>query len=158
MIKKGIIYFLLLSVVSLSACKDKDTLSSEASILRFSFLKKNNPSLSSNMGLAIVDNKIKGNVPFNVSLDGLIATFEHTGVELKIDGVSQVSDVTTNNYQEVLTYTIVAADGTMATYEAEIIRFTGLPLVFITTDNEEPIDSKEEYRKGNVQIIGGNSF
>ncbi len=156
--KKQIIYFLLLFVLCLPACKDKDTLSSEATIVRFSFLKKNNPSLSSNMGLEIADNKIKGNVPFNVSLDELVATFEHTGVDIKIDGVSQVSDVTTNNYQEILTYTIAAADGTTATYEAEIIRFTGLPLVFITTDNEEPIDSKEEYRKGNIQIIGGSGF
>jgi len=155
---KQIVYFLLLFVLYLPACKDKDTLSSEATIVRFSFLKKNNPSLSSNMGLEIADNKIKGNVPFNVSLDELVATFEYTGVDIKIEGVSQVSDVTTNNYKEKLTYTIVAADRTTATYEAEIIRFTGLPLVFITTDNGEPIDSKEEYRKGNVEIVAGSEF
>lgn len=43
-------------------------------------------------------------------------------------------------------------------YEVGIERFTGLPLVFITTEDMALIDSKEAYVKGNVKIVGGKDF
>ena len=155
--KTKAISILLLFFLFLTACSD-DNISSETSITSFSFLKENNPNLISNIGLKISDNRIKGSVPLNVTLDDLIATFEYTGVEIKISGVPQKSGITANNFKDILTYSIIGEDGTTVTYEADIVRFTGLPLVFITTDNGDLIDSKEDYRNGTIEIIGGRDF
>ncbi len=155
--KKSIIYYCVVLFLGFTAC-NKDTISSEARITKFSFLVENNPSLSSNMGMEIVDNKIKGSVPLDVSLDELVATFEYKGAEVTIGAVPQKSGQTANDFNEILTYTIVGEDGAPSTYEADIVRFTGLPLIFISTENNEIIDSKDDYRKGNVEIIGGRNF
>lgn len=153
--KTKIILYCYLLFIGLTACnKDEDNISLDASLKTISFLKDNNPSLSTDLELEIVDNKIKGNVPLSVSLDGLIATFDYTGDAVKIGDVQQISGTTTNNYLEILTYSIVAENGTSNLYEADITRFTGLPLVFITTDNGIEIDTKDEYRTGDVEIIG----
>jgi len=155
--KKNIIYYCVVLFLGLASC-DKETISSEEVITKFSFLKKNNPSLSSDIGMKIIGNKIKGSVPLDVSLDELIATFEPTGLVVKIGNIVQESGQTSNSFKEVLTYTIIDKGGTKSVYEVDIVRFTGLPLIFITTKNNEIIDSKNEYRKGNVEIIGSRGF
>jgi hypothetical protein len=48
--------------------------------------------------------------------------------------------------------------GAARQYTVDIVRFTGLPIVFITTENEALIDSKDDYRKGNVKIVGGRGY
>jgi len=153
--KTKIILYCYLLFLGLTACNtDENNISSEASLKTISFLKENNPNLSADIQLEIIDNKITGNVPLNVSLDGLIATFDYIGEDIKIENVQQINGTTANNYLEILTYSIVAENGTSSIYEADITRFTGLPLIFITTDNGVEIDSKEDYRKGSVEIIG----
>jgi spore coat protein CotH len=151
------VFYLFLLLISFTACNGSK-LSSESNTPKFSFLKQNNPNLTSNINLKITDHKIKGHVPFDIPLDNLVATFEFDGVKVNINGVPQKSGQTPNNFKNILVYSIVDKEGDTSTYEADIVRFTGLPLVFITTEDSALIDSKEEYVNGEVSIIGGRYF
>lgn len=152
------IYFLDQIKGVLTLLRYQESINDRIGITHFSFLKKNNPRLSADIQLDIVNNKITGSVPFNVSLDSLVATFGFNGANVNIVGINQKSGVSKNNYKRIISYRVIAEDGAARQYEVDIARFTGLPLVFITTENEAFIDSRDDYRKGNVKIIGGRGY
>lgn len=68
-----------------------------------------------------VDGVIKGGsisviMPLGTKLDALTAKFTTTGLNVAIDGVTQVSDETSNGFTNPLTYTVTAADGSTTDY------------------------------------------
>ena len=130
----------------------------KSSFTTFSFLTKNNPQLSQDIQLNIAGNTIKGSVPFDVSLDNLVATFTFNGVDVKMGGVHQDSAITHNNYQQILPYHVISADGVVNSYAVDVVRFTGLPMVFMTTADGTGIVSKEKYKQGSLKIVGNREF
>lgn len=60
--------------------------------------------------------QITATVPFGTNVTNLIATFSSTGVVVKVNGVTQTSGITPNNFSQPVVYTIEAADGTMYSY------------------------------------------
>lgn len=136
----------------------KETTSSELSFTSFSFLKKDNPQLSEDIKLDIEGNKIKGSVPFNIVRDNLIATFSFNGADVTIGETHQESSQSKNNYQKIVSYHVIGESGDVHQYDVDVVRFTGLPLIFINTDDQVAIDSKDESRKGNVKIVGNRGF
>ena len=121
----------------------------------FSFLKVNNPDLTNDVYLDINDNSVTGRVTVNVDVDNLIATFTHNGAEVNINDVIQTSSTTGNDFTEIVTYTVKTADGSQENYQVDLTKFTGLPIVYLSTDNNVPIDSKEDYVEGSVSLDGG---
>ena len=161
-IKNLLLDLFLLTSLFLVSCSDDDNISDhENQSVKFntySFLHKNNPSLSTNYGFLIDENKISGRLPYQADIKNLVATFTHEGSEVQINNKQQISGVNSNDFSDVLTYTIIDSKGKSAANEVDVTYFTGLPIVYIDTKDGVPIDSKEEYRKGHVHLNGGREF
>lgn len=97
------------------------------------------------------DTLIVGIIPFQVADRNLVATFSADPVEsITVNGVEQVNSVTSNNFSSPVTY--VFASGTDSkTYKVKLV-YTGLPLVYIYTQNSAPILNKEDYVDATIKI------
>lgn len=166
--KISFLYFLLciLSISTISACGGSDsalepvqvTLPTQSTdISSFSFTVANNPHLSQNIQLRINGDSISGRVPTNVSITTLVATFAHGGNEILLSNIPQTSDVSTNDFTQVQTYTVNTNDGKSQSYTVDLVKFTGLPIVHLSTENGVSITSKDDYVDGEVWIDGGRN-
>ena len=126
-------------------------------ITSFSFLLSDNPSLDSDIVLSIDNNTISGRVAYNGDITNLSATFEYSGTEVFVDGFSQTSGTTYNDFSNVVTYSVLDSEGHQEDYDVRVKYFTGLPIYYIDT-NGLPIDSKEDYIGGNASIYGGLDY
>lgn len=123
-------------------------------ISKFSFLTVHNPSLSSDIDLTLGDGHITGRLEASAEVDNLVATIVHDGSEITVEGVSQTDGVTANDYTYPLTYRLTSDSGFETTYSVDITQFTGLPMIYLTTENNAPIESKEDYIEGRVSVDG----
>jgi hypothetical protein len=130
----------------------------EPVISQFSFLVENNPSLSSNLNLSISGKNIAGKFPVSANWQRMIATVEHTGASLVVNDTAQKNNVSVQNFSDVQTYTVMMDDGRQVSYSVDIVAFTGLPIMYISTIGNVPINSKEDYVDGTVSIKGGRNF
>ena len=138
---------------------DQDPVNTEFPVIsQFSFLKANNPSLIQDYHFTIENNKISGRISHEASIRNLIATFTHHGTEINANDQVQNSGVSTNDFTHNLNYVVKTSDGRQDIYEIEIVYFTNLPIIYLTTNGDLPIDSKEEYREGFVAIYGGKEL
>lgn len=153
-----IFFFIGISLISCS--KDASTIEpivEGTDITQFSFLKANNPNLLYDINLEISGQSIKGRIPFNVAVTNLIATFENSGSSAVINDVNQVSGSTSNNFTNLVTYTVKTTDGREAAYEVDVTKFTGLPIIYINTNGVE-INSKDIEIPGTLTIDGGRNY
>ena len=127
-------------------------------ITQFSFLRSNNPQLSSDIHLSIANSLISGRVPKTVDISELVASVEHNASQLILNGEIQTNSISTSSFDTIVTYTIKMDDGREASYQVDVTKFTGLPIVSLDTDGNAPIDSKEEYVYGQFAIDGGRHF
>lgn len=130
----------------------------EPMISQFSFLTENNPSLSSNLNLSISGKTITGNFPVTADWQGMIPTVEHTGESLIINDIAQTNSVSVQDFRYINTYTVMMEDGRQVNYSVDVVAFTGLPIIYLNTSGDAPIDSKEDYIDGTVNIKGGRDF
>ncbi len=135
-----------------------DELAEPPAIHQFSFLKANNPSLTDDVILAIDDSTISGRVPANVAVNDLIANFEVTANSVTINSAMQSSGVSRNDFTQIVTYTVMNSDGVSMDFDVDVTHFTGLPMIHLSTDNAVPIDSKDDYVTGQVEVDGGREF
>lgn len=168
--------FIILGSFSLiTACKKDDTLSSSKGISSFRLeAEKNSHKFLQDVFCDINGNEIRGALPYGVNPSTLVATFNNFGKRVSVNGKSQQSGVTKNDFSKPVIYEVEAHDGSIKEYTVTIYKFTGLPIVKINTENNAPIDSKDEYvnaqltidpnasvlqgYNGNIQIKGrGNS-
>lgn len=163
---KNIIYnIFLISILFLTSCSNQsDSISvdpinlEETTITEFSFLKANNPSLLEDIYLNIEGGNISGRVIQNIDTKNLVATFEHKGFEVVSNNIKQLSGSSINNFIDLITYTVKTSDGRESNYVVDLTKFTGLPIIYLTTDGGVAIDSKDDYRLGNIIIDGGRNF
>jgi len=87
---------------------------------------------------------------------GLIAVFKANG-DVTVDGVSQVSGVSVNNFTKPVIYTVSSQDGISRQYKVKLTIFTDIPILYITTEGGAPIVSKEDYVKA-VFRFDANSY
>ena len=125
------------------------------SITQFSFLKANNPSLSEDIDLSLEEGVISGRV--GVGVNNLIATIVHDGAEINVEGISQTSGLTGNDFTHPLSYTLATASGLEKTYTVDITQFTGLPIIYLTTNNDAVIE-REDYVEGRVSVDGWRDY
>ncbi|HUJ19278.1 MAG TPA: hypothetical protein VL197_14940 [Nitrospirota bacterium] len=59
-------------------------------------------------------------VPFGTDVTALIATFSTNGASVKVVATVQISGATPNDFTSPVTYTVTAADGTVATYTVTV--------------------------------------
>jgi hypothetical protein len=122
------------------------------------FLSNNNPSLNADIILEINGTTFSGRVSQNISVSELYASFTHDGATVSVADIEQISGSTANDFTELVEYKVSKANGVSKTYTVDLTKFTGLPIVNIQTDNNLPIESKDDYITGTVTIDGGRGF
>ena len=127
-------------------------------ISSFEFLRSNNPSLTDDITLDVSSNTISGRIPENISVKDLVATYSHNGESVSVSSVNQVNGSTVNDFTQLLEYRVSKTSGVSKTYSVDVTKFTGLPIIYLTTTNNASIDSKEEYVLGTVRVDGGRNI
>lgn len=157
---KASIYILLyLSLfIGIAACsKDEPPVVEKqygTEFTQLQFLKSNNPELSQDINLTLTDNHVWANVPLNTDIEHLVASFSTDSKTVIVNGIAQTSNVTSNDFSKQVIYTVNGSKSQTETYVVDLDKFTGLPIVYLNT-NGQPINSKDDYRTGNI-IIDGN--
>lgn len=127
-----IYYLVFLLTVSLSSCTDNsDTepiLSSTNEITSFKLLSNLNSEIQNDYGATISNNEISISLPYNTDITELIATFETNANNIEVNGVSQVSSVTPNDFTNPLTYSAIAENNDVNNYVV-IINIEEPPMV-----------------------------
>lgn len=162
--KNLLLTFLLLSTTLLISCNNDDEIirteedvNQEIVIAKldgFRFLAKNNPeALISNIECSIIgDSVIECLIPHIVESKMLIPTFEVTDGKLTIDGTEIINNKTVLDCTKPLKINIIGENWSN-TIELRVKAFTGLPVVYIDTENKTAITSKDEYVKGTIRIV-----
>ena len=99
-----------------------------------------------------------GRTLHNGSVDQLVASFEYQGVSVLIGDIAQESGITVNDFTDIVTYTVTNSDGDIENFTVDLTRFTGLPIVYLKTDDSVAIDSKDDYVRGDTSVFGGRNF
>lgn len=153
---------LIIPLMILSSCSD-DTTAIEpvvqgTEITKFYFLKSSNPDLDVDRYATIENDIISARLPLGSDIQNMVASFSHTGAEMKLNNIAQISGETVNDFTEIQNYTVSTNDGKSGQYEVDMTYFTGLPIIYLETSNGEEIDSKEDYFTGTLSMTGGRYF
>ncbi|MEW6981819.1 CotH kinase family protein [Colwelliaceae bacterium 6471] len=169
-IKVSFVLFMLLSMVFITACgggsetvleieppaiTEPDPIVEGTNLSQLAFLTVHNPDLNNDIYLNINNNLITGRVGSNAGVDGLVATFTHDGAEINVNDVIQENSSTANDFTNIVTYTVKTSAGSQESYQVDLTKFTGLPIVYLSTNNGASIESKEDYVAGSVLLDGG---
>jgi len=153
------ILFLWLAIFSpFVSCSHKEVdeikqLSSVARMESFALASDLNDGLEESVTGVISGNSVSLSVPYNTSLNGLVATFNYSGASVKVGSTEQVSKVTKNDFSKEVVYTIIAENGKKTDYTVTITKkLPRIPRVYINTEGAAPIVEKELYVKTDVRI------
>lgn len=138
-------------------------LKSTNEILSFSLQKsKNNAYLDGDIVGTIVNEEILLTIPEKVPATKLIATFTHNGESVFIGNKPQVSGLSINDFSEQVVYTVEAEDTSKKNYVVNIEWLVEekihIPHLYINTEDNVPIISKDDYVKGTLRIVGGGKY
>jgi len=133
---------------------EQPPLNTDKAFTSFSFKSANNSlALLRDLRCSISGDTIFGRVPYLTTLDSMVASFSVNGVLVQVEEKTQLSDVSYINFKSPVTYTVYAEDGTSRNYTVILTQLNGLPIVSIDTKDRNPVNSKEEYREGEMKII-----
>ena len=137
-------------------------LSPPPSLNSFSFLTVNNPNLNNNLTLnlntTLSGDIYVGRIEENINISELIPTFTFNGSNVTVNGISQQSGTSKNNFNNIVIYSVSNADGITKNYQIDLTKFTGLPVIHLFTDSSAPIVSKDDYIEGDVDVDGWRNF
>lgn len=155
---KTILYALCVLAVLCTGCKKEGvTLNQDSSLLSFSFTSAANPELiASDVECEINNGEIIGAQGTTNDKSALVATFTSDGAVVLVNGTPQVSGESVNDFSKPVTYTVMAEDGSSQDYVVKLKAFTGIPILYITS--ESSITSKEIYVNGTMKVDGNMEF
>ena len=131
----------------------------DPTITQFTLVPANNTGIDAEIIFSLDDNyEFSGRIPTNTEVSKLKASFEFTGTSVSIGDVVQESGTTENDFTNKLTYTVTNEDGDTQDYVVDLTKFTGLPIVYLKTDDAASIDSKDDYVRGDTSVDGGRNF
>ena len=122
------------------------------------FSENANGGLSEEIILSQSEHIFSSRTTNNGSVDQLVASFEYTGISVSIGDTIQESGSTVNDFTDIVTYSVTNSDGDVEEYTVDLMRFTGLPIIYLKTDDAVAIDSKEDYVQGDTSLDGGRDF
>ncbi|HEY0298453.1 MAG TPA: CotH kinase family protein [Arachidicoccus sp.] len=119
----------------------------------FEFIPDNNQgNLTDSIICTIQNDTITGYFPLNTTTTKLVAKFGvQQGITATVNGTIQIDGETANDFSAPVTYTLSANDSSSQTYVVILKKFTGLPIVYINTNNQI-IYSKEVGINGTFSI------
>jgi len=122
----------------------------------FSFLKANNPELTSDLNFTISNNQ--ANAKLKYATRKLIATFTTEAVLVSIDGIKQESSKTTVDFSRPVKYTLTSKYGAKTEYLITVDWEASVPHIYIETAGNSPIVSKDDYLQATIKIEGLGAF
>ena len=122
----------------------------------FSLLKGNSPDLEGDIEFVLEGDTFSARLPTDISVTSLTPTFSFTGTGVSVDVAEQTSGESSQDFTSILNYTFADESGTTKTYQVDLTRFTGLPIIYLTT--ESPVVSKEDYVNGTFRLEGGRDY
>lgn len=125
-------------------------------MLSFEFRKEDNPHLAGSYSMTIgEDNIISGRLEaIEDRTDALIATFTHNGDKVYIGTQEQTSGVTVNDFRKPVTYRVVSETGETKYFTVRVMRFTGLPILYIDLNSGGEVTSKEVWAPAKLRLEG----
>jgi hypothetical protein len=118
----------------------------------FSFNEVLNPILDKDYQIEIKENGLTGKIKSNNKT--LIPTFETEAVTLSINGIIQESGKSEVDFSKPVVYTLTSEYGSQKEYIVNLSWTTGLPHFYIITENNAPINSKENYVRATIKLEG----
>jgi len=148
---RSLLYLALILLTGLIAC-DKE---SEKEVLEPKFESFTlRPEFNSGLNEVVVGDRsgieIKLTVPYNVSLNNLVVSFNYVGVKVEVNGVEQISNVTANDFSQPVTYTVFGINSEPREYTVTITKkLPQLPQVYVEVEGRQEYrdDEKETYKK-----------
>ena len=125
-------------------------------LLSFSLLAQDNPELDADLEFVITSSTANARLPKPVSVKSLVPSFTIEGSLVTVNGQPQTSNESTQDFTQKLSYSVSNGKGESRSYEIDLNRFTGLPIVYLTT--EEPVLSKEDYVGGTFLLDGWRHY
>lgn len=123
----------------------------------FSFTKEKNPLLPEDINLEITNTgTVTGKVPAYTK--NLIASFDSEAQNVTVNDVEQESGVTSNDFSSGVTYTLTTQYGYKKEIKVSITWESTLPHIYINTENQQPVVSKDEYLNATVRIDGKKDY
>ena len=155
--KLCLVFALFVSVMGFVSCNDDDevlVVQENVGLKNFCFLAKNNPeALISDVECEIIgDSVIECLIPHIVEYKHLIPSFEIADGSLKVNGIKLISNKTLLDCTKPLDVEWVNGSKSVI-YVLKVRSFTGLPVVYINTENSVDITSKDNYVKGTIRIV-----
>ena len=128
-----------------------DSLAAEPRLTRLEFLSADNPGLLvGDVACTITgDSVAECWVPHVMGSKLLVARFAAEGGEVQAGGTRMESGVTAMDYSQPVTLTVAQS----RLYRVYVHAFTGLPVLWIETEGEAPIESKEEYVRASFRLV-----
>lgn len=160
-LRKSVQVIILITTLFITSCNDDPAVQpivQGTEIINVSFLKVNNPSLSNDIYLNQEGTSFTGRVSYNVTIKNLVASYIHNGEEVEVNSVVHQEGISSNDYTNPVTFSVKTADGRAQDYTVDVTYFTGLPIVYITTDGSVAIDSKDDEVDGFFSIDGVRNF
>jgi hypothetical protein len=121
----------------------------------FSFRAEHNSALESDLELDASGAQFSARLASIADVKSLVPSFTFQGAEVTVEGVVQTSGEDAQDFTNVLSYTVSNESGISKTYEIDLVRFTGLPIIYLSTN--VPVTSKEEYVAGTFSLDGWRS-
>ena len=158
---KYICYTILCLSFLLNACKEEvespaplEPPSTSKELFTFSFLAENNPGyLEEDFSYIVLGDHVNAMLPPGRPIDSLVASFTSNAAVVMVDSVIQISNSTANDFTQPITYQLVAEDNSVTAYRIDVHTSTGLPILYINTENNAPITSKDNYINAALTLI-----
>lgn len=152
---------MLIGIVTFASCSDdhEDYAGGEPEVIKtklegFRFLAKyNSKTLIADVECSIVgDSIIECLIPHIVDGKMLIPSFEVADGKLMADGVEVCSGKTVLDCTKPLSLQVKGGNYTK-NYKLRVKSFTGLPVVYIDTEDKKEVASREEYVRAKLRIV-----
>ncbi|QHS56012.1 hypothetical protein GWR56_10875 [Mucilaginibacter sp. 14171R-50] len=166
MIKKYALFLLIAAAIA--GCKKEVTIKTQPKppvvapdSVSFTSVKleaKKNPGIiTKDVVCDITDDQITAVIPQMEKLSKkLVVTFTTQNSTVTKNDTLQVSGKTPVDLRKPVIYTLTSAKGTTRNYRFTVKVFTGIPVLYLTTNG--PVVSKDDYVTGKVDVDPNNSF
>ena len=155
------VVILFISFIFFTSChKDKssDFSADEKEIISFKFEKELNSSLPEDLEGTVLNSEILLTASEVIDASALTATFEFAGESVYVKDKKQESGVDENDFSKPITYDVFDQEGNSKSYAVKITTLPDIksevPHIYITTDGEEPVVSKENYLEADIFVDG----
>lgn len=131
-----------------------DNLDNTPKLLSIEFLAESNPmQLTANVkGEIIGDSIVNCWVPNIMSDKVLVPQIDYVGEKVMLDGMPIGSGYLKHDFNRPVTLTVNNGDKSKK-YIVYVHTYTGLPIMWIETDNRQEITSKEEYLRASFKLV-----